>query len=46
MACGVDSRLEVWEEMIHVWHSFSPILKEGREAITRIGEYFKEIIPV
>jgi acetyl esterase/lipase len=44
-ACGVDSRLEVWEEMIHVWHSFSPILKEGREAINRIGEYFKEIIP-
>jgi monoterpene epsilon-lactone hydrolase len=44
-ACGVDSRLEVWEEMIHVWHSFSPILKEGREAITRIGEYFKQIIP-
>ena len=44
-ACGVDSRLEVWEEMIHVWHSFSPILKEGREAIARIGEYFREIIP-
>lgn len=44
-ACGVDSRLEIWEEMIHVWHSFSPILKEGREAIARIGEYFREIIP-
>ena len=45
-ACGVDSRLEVWEEMIHVWHAFSPVLKEGREAIARIGEYVKEIIPV
>jgi epsilon-lactone hydrolase len=44
-ACGVDSRLEVWEEMIHVWHAFSPVLREGREAIARIGEYVKEKIP-
>ncbi len=38
---GVASTLEVWEGMIHVWHLFWPMLKEGRDAIDRIGEYFK-----
>jgi acetyl esterase/lipase len=38
---GVDSTLEVWEGMIHVWHVFYQILQEGREAIARIGEYFR-----
>lgn len=36
---GVSVTLEVWEEMIHVWHYFHPMLKEGREAIARIGEF-------
>ena len=38
---GVDSTLEVWEDMIHVWHVFFQMLPEGRDAIARIGEYFK-----
>ncbi len=38
---GVDSTLEIWDDMIHVWHRFAPMLKEGREAIARIGEYVK-----
>jgi phosphinothricin tripeptide acetyl hydrolase len=42
--CGVDSTLEVWPEMIHVWHFFSITLKEGRDAIDRIGEYVKNRI--
>jgi acetyl esterase/lipase len=37
---GVDSTLEVWDDMIHVWHLFFQMLKEGRDAIARIGEYF------
>ncbi len=41
---GVDSTLEVWEDMIHVWHLFFQMLKEGRDAIARIGEYFKSRI--
>ena len=43
-ACGVDSTLEIWEQMIHVWHAFSPLLSEGKEAIARIGGYFKDRI--
>jgi epsilon-lactone hydrolase len=41
---GVDATLEVWEEMIHVWHYFHPMLKEGREAIARIGNFVKSQI--
>jgi epsilon-lactone hydrolase len=38
---GVDATLEVWDEMIHVWHYFHPMLQEGRDAIARIGEFVK-----
>jgi phosphinothricin tripeptide acetyl hydrolase len=41
---GVDSTLEVWDDMIHVWHLFFQMLKEGRDAISRIGEYFNSRI--
>ncbi len=41
---GVESTLEVWEDMIHAWHVFYPMLEEGRQAISRIGEYFKSQI--
>jgi acetyl esterase/lipase len=39
--CGVSSTLEIWQDMIHVWQAFSPILAEGRDAINRIGEFYK-----
>jgi monoterpene epsilon-lactone hydrolase len=34
--------LEVWDEMIHVWHVFAKILPEGQQAIDRIGQYVLE----
>jgi epsilon-lactone hydrolase len=40
-AAGVDATLEVWDEMIHVWHYFYPMLREGREAIARIGDFMR-----
>lgn len=43
-ACGVEVELEVWEEMIHVWHYFHPMLSEGRHAIARIGEFVQSKI--
>ncbi len=36
---GVDVTLEVWEGMLHVWHLFSPILDEAREALGGIGKF-------
>ena len=41
LAAGVDTTLEVWPEMIHVWQTFAPILPEGRQAIERIGQFVR-----
>lgn len=41
-ADGVDSTLEVWDDMIHVWHAFHPMLPEGKQAITRVGAFLRE----
>lgn len=43
-ACGVESILEIWPEMIHVWHYFHTMLTEGRQAIARLGEFVKSKI--
>jgi epsilon-lactone hydrolase len=40
-AAGVSVTLEVWPEMIHVWHSFASILPEGQQAIDKIGEFIR-----
>ena len=37
-AAGVNSTLEVWPGMIHVWHTF-PAIPEAREAITGIARF-------
>jgi acetyl esterase/lipase len=38
---GVDVTLDVWDDMIHVFQAFAPILPEGQQAIERIGEYLR-----
>ncbi len=38
-AAGVDVELESWDDMIHVWHAFAPMLPEADQAIARVGEY-------
>ncbi|MBI2802028.1 MAG: alpha/beta hydrolase [Gammaproteobacteria bacterium] len=43
-AAGVDATIEVWEEMIHVWHLFAPMLDKGQQAIDRIGEFVRKHI--
>jgi phosphinothricin tripeptide acetyl hydrolase len=40
-AAGVDVTLEVWPQMIHVWHWFFPMLDDGQRAIDRIGEFIR-----
>ena len=39
---GVDVQLDVWDDMIHVWHVFAPILPEGKRAISQAGEFIKK----
>ena len=36
--------LEVWDEMIHVWHLFAPMLDKGQQAIARVGAFTRERI--
>jgi len=36
---GVTVELEVWDDMIHVWHAFAKILPEGQQAIDKIGKF-------
>lgn len=40
-AAGVDVTLEPWEDMIHVWQAFAPLLPEADEAITAIGAWVR-----
>jgi monoterpene epsilon-lactone hydrolase len=44
-AAGVDSTLEVWDDMIHVWHAFHPMLPEGKQAIERVGVFLRQQWP-
>ena len=41
-AAGVQVSLEVWDDMIHVWQLFAPLLPEGQQAIERIGAFIRE----
>ena len=38
-AAGVRVRLDVWPRMPHVWHAFSFMLSEGRDAIAEAGAF-------
>jgi epsilon-lactone hydrolase len=41
-AAGVDVTLEVWDEMVHIFPVFAPMLPEGQKGIERIGEWVRE----
>ena len=38
-AAGVHVEVDVWDGMPHVWHMYSDILPEARQAIQRVGEF-------
>jgi acetyl esterase/lipase len=39
---GVETTLEVWPEMVHVWHAFLSVLPEAAEALRRAGRYLEQ----
>jgi monoterpene epsilon-lactone hydrolase len=45
-AAGVDVTLEVWPEMIHVWHAFGPAVAESEAGVTRIAEFIADRLGV
>lgn len=40
-AAGVEVSIEVWDDMIHVWPAFYPILPEGGQAIEKMSAFLK-----
>jgi acetyl esterase/lipase len=43
-AADVRVDLQVWPEMVHVWHLFHPELKAGRQAIEAGGAYVRSMM--
>jgi acetyl esterase/lipase len=41
-SAGVQVKLEVWPEMIHVWQMFASFLPEGQQAVDVIGKFILE----
>lgn len=41
-AADVHVDLEPWDEMIHVWHAFHPLLPEADLAVARVGEWVRQ----
>lgn len=38
-SAAVTTELQVWDEVVHVWHLFAPILEKGKEAINDAAKY-------
>jgi monoterpene epsilon-lactone hydrolase len=38
---GVDVTLEIWPEMVHVWHVFAGRVPESTEAVERVGAFLR-----
>ncbi len=38
-SAAVTSELQVWDDVVHVWHLFAPILEKGKEAINDAAKY-------
>jgi len=43
-AADVRVDLQIWPEMVHVWHIFHPELKAARRAIEQGGDYVRTCI--
>jgi len=40
---GSDVRLQIWSNMMHVWHMFEPELKEAKVAFKEIEKFLNEV---
>jgi epsilon-lactone hydrolase len=41
-AAGVDVRLEAWDDLVHVFQAFAPMVPEAVEAIEGVGAFVQE----
>lgn len=40
---GSPVQLHTWQNMVHVWHIFSPLLPEAEQAFEDIGEFLSQV---
>ena len=40
----VPVALQIWPEMIHIWHLFFPVLSAGRRAIAAGGSFVRNAL--
>ncbi len=43
-ASGVPVDLQIWPEMIHIWHIYFPVLSAGRKAIAAGGAFVRDAL--
>jgi acetyl esterase/lipase len=43
-AANVDVTLEVWPEMVHVWHASAGFVPEADQAVARIAEFARPLV--
>jgi epsilon-lactone hydrolase len=36
---GVDVIVEYWQDVVHCWHAYAPVLPEANDALARMGEW-------
>jgi acetyl esterase/lipase len=41
-AANVQTYLEIWPDMFHVWPAFAPRLTEGRQALIKGGTFIQQ----
>ncbi|MCR9212658.1 MAG: alpha/beta hydrolase [Proteobacteria bacterium] len=39
---GISCRLDIWPDMVHVWHMAASFVPEGRQAILEIAQFARE----
>ena len=39
---GCNVSIEVWDDMVHVFHGYAPFLPEANEALRAIGEFIAD----
>jgi acetyl esterase/lipase len=42
-AAGCAVEFEMWPRMPHVWHAFASVMPEARRAITRVGQFVRQV---
>ena len=43
-AAGVDSHLEIWQDMWHVFQAFAPYTPEAQFSIDKLGDFVRQVI--